>query len=100
MLLCIVSDLTCVLPYTPISRSRHFEIESEAPVGRNPEVTVNHQPGPAATGIYEPRCKTRRHIFLLLLYFTAVGIRGGMSKPISCISERAQQLDRGLKHLC
>ncbi len=24
--------------YTPISRSRHFEIESEAPVGRNPEV--------------------------------------------------------------
>ncbi len=23
---------------TPISRSRHFEIESEAPVGRNPEV--------------------------------------------------------------
>ncbi len=43
--------------YTPISRSRHFEIESEAPVGRNPEeVTVNHQPGPAATGIYEPRC--------------------------------------------
>ncbi len=38
-------------PNTPISRSRHFEIESQAPVGRNPEVTVNHQPGPAATGI-------------------------------------------------
>ncbi len=26
----------------PISRSRHFEIESEAPVGRNPEVQVNN----------------------------------------------------------
>ncbi len=27
---------------TPISRSRHFEIESEALVGRNPEVKVNN----------------------------------------------------------
>ncbi len=26
----------------PISRSRHFEIESEALVGRNPEVKVNN----------------------------------------------------------
>ncbi len=29
-------------PNTPISRSRHFEIESEAPVGRNPEVKLNN----------------------------------------------------------
>ncbi len=32
----------CCRCNTPISRSRHFEIESEAPVGRNPEVTVNN----------------------------------------------------------
>ncbi len=30
------------------------------------------------------------------VYFTAVGIRGGMLKLISCISESAQQLDRVL----
>ncbi len=34
----IFSDALVVVAYTPISRSRHFEIESEAPVGRNPEV--------------------------------------------------------------
>ncbi len=38
---------------TPISRSRHFEIESEAPVGRNPEVTVNNNDLD-----YQPRAAT------------------------------------------
>ncbi len=44
-----VEKIRCCCPlfaycdvYTPISRSRHFEIESEAPVGRNPEVKVNN----------------------------------------------------------
>ncbi len=40
-------------PNTPISRSRHFEIESEAPVGRNPEVTVNNNDLD-----YQPRAAT------------------------------------------
>ncbi len=39
--------------YTPISRSRHFEIESEAPVGRNPEVKVNNNDLD-----YQPRAAT------------------------------------------
>ncbi len=38
---------------TPISRSRHFEIESEAPVGRNPEVKVNNNDLD-----YQPRAAT------------------------------------------
>ncbi len=70
---------------------------SEAPVVRNPEVTVKHQPGSSANAIYELRCG-RRHV--CFLYFTVFGIRGGMLKPISSISESAQQLDRGLNHPC
>ncbi len=72
----------------------HVEIESEALVVRNPEVTVKHQPESTATLIYEPKCG-KRHVCFLFLYFRAVGIRGGMLKPISCICESAQQLDRG-----
>ncbi len=61
---------------------------------RNPEVMVKHQPGSGATTIYEPRCGTRRHV-CFFLYFTAVGIRGGMLKLISFISESlSQKLDR------
>ena len=46
--------------YTLISRSRHFEIESEAPVGRTPEVKINnnaldYQPE-AAAAIYTIGC--------------------------------------------
>ncbi len=44
----------CTHPsYMPISRSRHFEIESEAPVGRNPEVKVNNNDLD-----YQPRAAT------------------------------------------
>ncbi len=84
---------THTLNYTLISPSHHVEIESEAPMVRNPD-----QPGSAATTTYEPRCETRRHVCFFFLYFTVVGIRGDMFKTISCISESAQQLDRGLNH--
>ncbi len=58
--------------------SHHFEIKSEAPVVRNPEVIVKHQPGSAAIAIYEPRCGTRRHVCFFFLYSIAVGIQGGI----------------------
>ncbi len=47
------SDLSSVQINTPISRSRHFEIESKAPVGRNPEVKVNNNDLD-----YQPRAAT------------------------------------------
>ncbi len=43
----------CIDGYMPISRSRHFEIVSEAPVGRNPEVKVNNNDLD-----YQPRAAT------------------------------------------
>ncbi len=48
-----LSQLCQLSFYTPISRSRHFEIESEAPVGRNPEVKVNNNDLD-----YQPRAAT------------------------------------------
>ncbi len=48
-----VRDFQFISRYTPISRSRHFEIESEAPVGRNPEVKVNNNDLD-----YQPRAAT------------------------------------------
>ncbi len=45
--------ISLVTDNTPISRSRHFEIESEAPVGRNPEVKVNNNDLD-----YQPRAAT------------------------------------------
>ncbi len=95
---CNAYSLKCI-PHTLISRSRHVEIENETPVVRNPEVTVKHQPGSTATAIYEPRCGTRMHVCCFFLYFTAIGIRGGMLKLISCISESVEQLDRGLNQV-
>ncbi len=76
-----------------ISHSHHFLIESEAPVVRNPEVMVKHQPGSGATTIYEPRCGTRRHV-CFFLYLQRWRPRG-MLKFISFISESlSQKLDR------
>ncbi len=84
-----ISKLSFIYCYMPISCSHHVEIEREAPVVGSPEVMAKHQPGSAATAINGPRCGTRRHVCFFFLYFTAVGIRRGLLKLISCISESA-----------
>ncbi len=63
---------------TPISRSRHFDIESEAPVGRNPEVlplitgaAMSYCCVPGCTSYQRKECDKELsfHHFPIIIYF-------------------------------
>ncbi len=84
---------------TPISRSRHFEIESEAPVGRNPEVlpiitgaAMSYCCVPGCTSYQRKECDKELsfHRFPIIIYIyifffnkTARGIRHPSSAHFS-----------------
>ncbi len=79
--------------YTPISRSRHFEIESEAPVGRNPEVlplitgaAMSYCCVPGCTSYQRKECDKELSFHRFPMFFfnkTARGIRHPSSAHFS-----------------